>query len=114
MARGPKLKYPEPNHIRGEREAREYIANNEARQRERTGIRTLKLGYNTVYGYYIEVTDAAVATREREEPGFKLPDDYRKLARPGNGTRYTTPRLQLAQEILGVLDSNGKVIYNGA
>ncbi len=40
------------------RHAREWIANLEAVERERTGIKSLKVGYNKVFGYYIEITRA--------------------------------------------------------
>ena len=44
--------------IERSRHAREWIANLEAVERERTGIKTLKVGYNKVFGYYIEITRA--------------------------------------------------------
>ncbi len=44
--------------IERSRHAREWIANLEAVERERTGIKTLKVGYNKIFGYYIEVTRA--------------------------------------------------------
>src|SRR5439155_704635 len=49
----------------GSRTAREWIAKLEALERRRTGIRTLKVGFNKVFGYYIEVSHANTA---------KLPD----------------------------------------
>ena len=48
------------------KEAREWIANLERTERDATGIRTLKVGYNRVFGYYLEITTAALASAERE------------------------------------------------
>jgi DNA mismatch repair protein MutS len=39
--------------------ARDWIANLEAAERKRTGIKTLKVGYNKVFGYYIEISRGA-------------------------------------------------------
>ena len=47
------------------RHAREWIANLEAVERERTGIKSLKVGYNKVFGYYIEITHAKARRRRR-------------------------------------------------
>ena len=44
--------------IEASRHAREWIANLESVERERTGIKSLKVGYNKVFGYYIEITRA--------------------------------------------------------
>ena len=45
------------------RNARQWIADLERKERERSGISTLKVGYNKVFGYYIEVTQLAAAPR---------------------------------------------------
>jgi len=81
------------------REAREWIANLERTERERTGIRTLKVGYNRVFGYYLEVTTAALASLERDrlqrgEEGPSLPGDYIPKQTLANATRYFTPQLK--------------------
>ena len=81
------------------REAREWIAGLERTERERTGIRTLKTGYNKVFGYYLEITAAALATAERDraEAGRSsaaLPDDYIPKQTLANATRYFTPQLK--------------------
>jgi DNA mismatch repair protein MutS len=65
--------------------ARSYIAGLERRERERTGIPTLKVGYNRVFGYYLEVTTAQLA---------KVPDDYVRRQTLTNGERYYTPELK--------------------
>jgi DNA mismatch repair protein MutS len=86
-------------HRRRAADAREWIANLERTERERTGIRTLKVGYNKVFGYYLEVTTAALATAERDratsgssEPA--LPTDYIPKQSLTNATRYFTPQLK--------------------
>jgi DNA mismatch repair protein MutS len=81
------------------REAREWIANLERTERDRTGIRTLKVGYNRVFGYYLEVTAAALASAERDklarnENGAALPDEYIPKQSLANATRYFTPQLK--------------------
>ena len=81
------------------REAREWIANLERTERERVGIRTLKVGYNRVFGYYLEVTAAALASAERDrlqrgDDGPALPADYIPKQSLANATRYFTPQLK--------------------
>ena len=68
------------------------IAEMEAREKERTGIRTLKIGYNKVFGYYIEVSNS-----------FKdqVPESYIRKQTLVNGERYITQELKdLEHEIL--------------
>ena len=68
------------------------LAGIEAREKEKTGIRTLKIGYNKVFGYYIEVSNS-----------FKdlVPDTYIRKQTLVNGERYITEELKnLEQEIL--------------
>ena len=61
----------------------------EARERERTGIANLKVEYNRVHGFYIEVTNAHVA---------KIPDDYRRRQTLKNAERYITPELKTFED----------------
>jgi DNA mismatch repair protein MutS len=61
------------------------IASFEDRQRERTGIPTLKVRFNSVFGYYIEVSKANVG---------KVPEDYERRQTLANAERYTTPELK--------------------
>jgi len=80
-------------------EARDWIASLERTERERTGIRTLKVGYNRVFGYYLEITTAALATAERDraaagKPGPALPAEYQAKQSLANATRYFTPQLK--------------------
>ncbi len=65
--------------------ARQYLADLERRERERTGVKSLKVGYNRVFGYYIEVSKANAAA---------VPDDYVRKQTLVGGERYTTPELQ--------------------
>ncbi len=87
------------------REAREWIASLERTERERTGIRTLKTGYNRVFGYYLEITAAALATAERDraaagQSASALPDDYIPKQTLANATRYFTPQLKEFETIV--------------
>ncbi|HEX5164281.1 MAG TPA: DNA mismatch repair protein MutS [Thermomicrobiales bacterium] len=68
---------------------REYIMNIEAIERERSGIKGLKVGYNKVFGYYIEVSNA------NREP---IPDDYIRKQTLVNAERYITPDLKEAEQ----------------
>ena len=65
--------------------ARQYIAGLEQKERERTGIRNLRVGYNQVFGYYIEVTKSQTAG---------LPDDYIRRQTLTNAERYIVPELK--------------------
>ena len=67
------------------RDAREWIANLEPVERRRTGISTLKVGYNKVFGYYIEVSKAQQ---------HHVPADYVRKQTLVNGERYITPELK--------------------
>ncbi len=67
------------------RDARQYLAELERRERERTGIKPLKVGYNRVFGYYIEVSNAHAG---------RVPDDYQRKQTLVGGERYTTAELR--------------------
>ena len=62
-----------------------YLADLELRERERTGIATLKVGYNRVHGYYIETSKAAQG---------ELPAEYVRRQTLKNAERYITPELK--------------------
>jgi DNA mismatch repair protein MutS len=66
-------------------DARSYLAALEASERERTGIRSLRVGYNRVFGYYIEVPNAH---RDR------VPDDYARKQTLAGAERFVTPDLK--------------------
>ena len=67
------------------REGKSWIAGFEAREIERTGIPSLKVGFNKVFGYYIEVTNT-----HRD----KVPQDYMRKQTLKNAERYITPELK--------------------
>jgi DNA mismatch repair protein MutS len=64
---------------------KDFIASLQARERERTGISSLKVGYNKVFGYYIEVTKANLS---------QVPDDYIRKQTLVNGERFITSELK--------------------
>ncbi len=66
------------------RNAKDWIANYQAQEAERTGIPKLKVGFNRVFGYYLEVTHAHKD---------KVPEDYVRKQTLTNAERYVTPEL---------------------
>ncbi|HKQ50269.1 MAG TPA: DNA mismatch repair protein MutS [Phycisphaerae bacterium] len=77
-------------------EGHRYLAEFQAREIERTGIPTLKVGYNSVFGYYIEITH-----QHRE----KVPADYVRRQTVRNAERYITDELKRhEQDVLGAAD----------
>jgi DNA mismatch repair protein MutS len=64
---------------------RRYIASLQQRERERTGIPSLKVGFNKVFGYYLEITNAHAA---------KVPADYERRQTLASAERYVTPELK--------------------
>ncbi len=62
-----------------------FIASIQARERERTGIPSLKIGYNRVFGYYIEITKTHRSS---------VPEDYERRQTLTNAERYVTPELK--------------------
>ncbi|GIU03091.1 DNA mismatch repair protein MutS [Shewanella morhuae] len=79
--------------------ASDYLVQLEAREKERTGINTLKVGYNRVHGYYIEVSRLQSA---------QVPLDYQRRQTLKNMERYITPELKVYEE--KVLSSQGKAL----
>ncbi len=69
--------------------AGEFLVALEARERERTAIPNLRVAYNQVHGYYIEVTHAH---------GHKVPEDYRRRQTLKNAERYVTPELKAFED----------------
>ncbi len=67
------------------RHSRQYIAALEARERSRTGIQSLKVRFNNVFGYYIEVSKANL---------HLVPSDYERKQTLVNAERFTTPELK--------------------
>ena len=68
---------------------KEWIANLQKSERERTGIPSLKIGYNKVFGYYLEIT------RVHSE---KVPEEYIRKQTLVNAERYITPELKEYEE----------------
>ena len=69
--------------------AGEFLVALEARERERTGIPNLKVEYNRVHGFYIEITNSHAE---------KVPDDYRRRQTLKNAERYITPELKAFED----------------
>jgi DNA mismatch repair protein MutS len=67
------------------RDARQYLADLERRERQQTGIKSLKVGYNKVFGYYIEVSKANLRL---------APAHYQRRQTLVGGERFTTPELK--------------------
>jgi len=77
-------------------EGKNWLAKLETEERERTGIKGLKIKYNRIFGYYLEVTNS-----------YKnmVPDDYVRKQTMSNAERFSTPRLkELEEMILGAED----------
>jgi DNA mismatch repair protein MutS len=68
---------------------RDGIAGIQARERERTGIGSLKVGYNKVFGYYIEISNANARL---------VPADYQRRQTLSGAERYVTPELKAFEE----------------
>jgi len=70
-------------------EGKDWVANLEKEESERTNIPSLKVGFNKVFGYYIEVTDTHAE---------KVPDDYIRKQTLVDSERYVTPELKEMEE----------------
>ncbi len=74
-------------------QGKEWIAGLQERERKRTGIKSLKVGFNQVFGYYIEVT------RPNLRP---VPEDYQRRQTMANAERFITPELkEYESKVLG-------------
>src|SRR5918998_5099380 len=77
---------PELDELRsGRSQAKDWIAAFETAERRRTGINSLKVRYNRVFGYYIEITSSNLKS---------VPEDYIRKQTLTNGERYITPELK--------------------
>jgi DNA mismatch repair protein MutS len=88
--------------------ASDYLIALEERERTRTGIANLKVEYNRVHGFYIEVTNANAG---------KVPEDYRRRQTLKNAERYITPELKAYEDkALSAQDralAREKLLYEG-
>jgi DNA mismatch repair protein MutS len=83
---------PELDEVRhNSQEAKQYLAGLEQRERQRTGIRTLKVGYNRVFGYYIEVSRANLNL---------VPPDYIRKQTLAEAERFFTPELKEYESLI--------------
>ena len=85
-------------------DGKQWLAQLEEEDRERTGIKNLKIKYNKVFGYYFEVTNS-----------YKdlVPEDYIRKQTLANAERYTTPRLkELEDTILNAEDKLQTLEYD--
>jgi DNA mismatch repair protein MutS len=73
------------------RDAKGWIAGLEAQERERTGIKSLKVGYNKVFGYYIEISNANSEA---------VPSDYIRKQTLVGAERYVTPELKEYENLI--------------
>jgi DNA mismatch repair protein MutS len=73
------------------RNAKDWVANLERKERERTGIKSLKVGYNKVFGYYIEITTPNLP---------QAPAEYIRKQTLTNAERYITPDLKEYESLI--------------
>ncbi len=85
-------------------EGKEWLARLQQREIERTGIKTLKIRFNQVFGYYIEVTHAQAAN---------VPADYHRKQTTANAERFITPELkEMEGKILGAEERSRQLEYD--
>ena len=86
------------------RDGRQWVASLEKKERERTGIKSLKIGYNKIFGYYIEITKANLE---------QAPADYIRKQTLANAERFITPALkEMENTILGAHEKVILLEYN--
>ncbi len=84
-------------------EGKNWIAELQAKEQERTGIKSLKIRFNNVFGYYIEITKSNIVN---------APADYIRKQTLVNGERYITPALkEMENKILGAEDKSKALEY---
>ncbi len=89
---------------RAKRDGKQWLAELEEQDRERTGIKNLRIKYNKVFGYYFEVTNSF---------RNQVPEDYVRKQTLANAERYTTPRLkELEDTILNAEDKLTALEYD--
>lgn len=72
-------------------DGKQYLLDLQAKEAERTGISSLKISYNNVFGYYLEVTNAHKS---------KVPEDWMRKQTLANAERYITPELKQYEETI--------------
>lgn len=83
------------------RDSRQWIASLEARERQHSGINSLKIGYNKVFGYYIEISKAHA---------HKAPEHYMRRQTLVNAERFITPELkEYEAKVLGAQDAIARI-----
>jgi len=86
------------------RDSKQLVQDIETRERENTGIRSLKIGYNKVFGYYIEITNSNTAA---------VPLTYTRKQTLANAERYITPELKEFEiKILGAQEKIVSIEYH--
>jgi DNA mismatch repair protein MutS len=93
------------NIVAASRDAKAWVANLEKQERARTGIKNLKVGYNKVFGYYLEVTKANVD---------HVPEEYIRKQTLVNAERYIIPELKEYESLIlnaeeRMLDLEGRI-----
>lgn len=79
-------------------DGKKWVAALQAQEQERTGIKSLKVHFNKVFGYYIEISKSNLAN---------VPDDYIRKQTLTNGERFVTPELkEMESKILGAEDKS--------
>jgi DNA mismatch repair protein MutS len=81
------------------RNSKQYIARIEARERARTGVQSLKVRFNNVFGYYLEISKANL---------HLAPSDYERKQTLVNAERFTTPELKELES--KILDAEEKIL----
>jgi DNA mismatch repair protein MutS len=82
-----------------QREGRQMLADLEMEERENSGIKSLKIGYNKVFGYYLEVTKSYINL---------VPDYFIRKQTLANAERYITPKLKEMEEL--ILSSEDRLV----
>ena len=87
----------------GSKEGKDWVAALQQQEIERTGISSLKVRYNQVFGYYIEITRANLS---------KVPPEYTRKQTIANGERFVTPELkEMEAKILGADEKANALEY---
>jgi DNA mismatch repair protein MutS len=95
---------PELDELRSiSRDGKGWIAKLQESERQRTGIDTLKIKFNNVFGYFIEISSSKLA---------KVPEDYTRKQTLANAERYITPGLkEMEQKVLGSEERSKQLEY---